>query len=115
MLAELSHVLSPVPVVVVTGLASPGKTHFVAALERRLAPAHILVRLSGGPAFPADVEVLHVHAETDVEGMVEGVLPAGTTARGAAVVIPVDWEPPERGVNRVVDALVARGLAVVGA
>jgi hypothetical protein len=42
-------------------------------------------------------------------------LPPGTTARGAAVVIPVDWEPPERGVNRVVDALVARGLAVVGA
>ena len=109
MLAELSQFVSPVPVVLVTGLPSAGKTRFVHALQHRLDAWHLPVRASGGPALPADVTVLHVHADTDVEAFVEGDL-AGHSSRGAQVVVSVDWESMERSVDRVIEALHTRGL-----
>ena len=110
MLAELSQLVAPVPVVLVTGLASPGKMRLVSALQRRLEPSHIPVRSAGGPAFPADVVVLHVHAETDFEALIEGGLPAGNRSSGAQVIVPVDWEPVDRSVTRVVESLASHGL-----
>jgi hypothetical protein len=100
--------------VLVTGLASHGKTRFVDALRQRLAPTTIPVYVSRGWPIPEDVAVLHVHAETDVEALVEGGL-RWREADGAELVVAVDWEPVEQSVNRVVQTLATRGVpAAVG-
>jgi len=84
----------------VTGLPSPGKARLVDALAERFGATNILVgALPGGGA-----SVLHVHAETDADGLVEGHGPRDT-ARTARVVIPVDWEPVEKSVARVAATL----------
>jgi hypothetical protein len=101
----------------VTGLPSPGKTRLVDALRRRLQPSQVSVCVSSDGPQSAELPVLHVHAETDLEAMVEGALPAGNTAKGAELVVAVDWEPLERSVHRVVNRLIERGVAaaMVGA
>ena len=98
------------PVLLVTGLASPGKTRFVDALLGRLDPRDIAVRTSRD----AGEVVLHVHAETDLESMVEGgwLLP---DASDAQLKVAVDWEPIERSVRRVIEALAAGRQAWKGA
>jgi hypothetical protein len=95
-------------VVLVTGLASPGKTRLVEALDRRLRPAGIAVQ--AGTACSA-VRGLHVHAETDFDSLIEGHLVARTPLHKADVVVRVDWEPVERSVTRVIAQLVTRGIA----
>ncbi len=84
----------------VTGLPSPGKARLVDALADRFGSTNIIVGALPG----AGVSVLHVHAETDIDGLVEG---SGSrdTARGARVVVPVDWEPVEQSVERVTATL----------
>ncbi len=97
-------------IVVVTGLSSPGKARLVEALEHRLRSTGISVRGTSDERLSNTVWRLHVHAETDLEGMVEGRLAANDASQGAEVVIPVDWEPVERSVKRVVERLVSRGV-----
>jgi hypothetical protein len=99
--------------VYVTGLASSGKRRLVSALKERLSEAHLDVHAISGPAPPPTDVTLHVHAETDLEALVEGGLQSAArdTARDAEVVVPVDWERIERSVDRVIEALIARGLA----
>ena len=97
--------------VLVTGLASPGKTRLVEALARRLRPAGIAVQ--AGSAC-STVRGLHVHAETDLDSLIEGHL-ARTPLHQADVVVRVDWEPVERSVTRVIEQLVTRGIATVEA
>ena len=101
--------------VLVTGLASHGKTRFVDALRHRLTPITIPVYVRHSWPVTADGTVLHVHAETDVEAMVEGGLPSPEDAAGAELIVPVDWEPVARSVDRVVASLATRGIAAVGA
>jgi hypothetical protein len=98
--------------VYVTGLASSGKRRLVSALKERLSPAHLDVHPISGPAPPPTDRTLHVHAETDLEALVEGGLQsvARDTARGAELVVPVDWEPVDRSVGRVIEALIGRGF-----
>ena len=83
--------------VLVTGIPSPGKTRLKAALDA----AHL--------AFDVTVRV---HAETDLEAMLEPGLLRETraAAANADIVVPVDWEAPEDSVKRVVAAL-AKGIA----
>ena len=102
--------------VFVTGLASSGKARLVDALQLRLAPAHIDVR-AAQPSTPGNAPALHVHAETDIEALIEGGLKTASQqdARHADLVVPVDWESAERSVSRVIEALVERGLADVEA
>ena len=98
------------PTLLITGLPSPGKTRLVDALQRRLLPSTIAIRVSTDGLLPATT-ALHVHAETDIEALVEGDLPARAYAKGAQLVVPVDWEPVERSVTRVIETLAARGVA----
>ncbi len=101
--------------VIVTGLASPGKTRLVEALRRRLSPARMVVRVGAiRQVRNTEAAVLHVHAETDLEAMVEGGLQPGAreASRRADLLVAVDWERVERSVNRVVEALIARGVDV---
>ena len=84
----------------VTGLPSPGKTRLVGALAVRFGSTNIIVGALPG----AGVSVLHVHAEADIDGLVEGSGPRDA-ARGARVVIPVDWEPVEQSVARIAATL----------
>jgi len=95
-------------VIVVTGLPSPGKTRLVEALSDRLRNDRITVEASlhANDCRPG----IHVHAETDLEALVEGAGSPVAAARGADVVVPVDWESPTRSVARVVELLTARGL-----
>ena len=95
--------------VLVTGLASPGKTRLVEALERTLRPAAIAVHVS--TSLPSAVRGLHVHAETDLDSLIEGRLISRALLHKADVVVPVDWEAVERSVRRVIERLVARGIA----
>lgn len=95
-------------VVLVTGLASLGKTRLVEALDRRLRPAGIGVHAS---TACSSVRGLHVHAETDLDSLIEGHLVARTPLRKADLVVRVDWEPVERSVTRVIEQLVTRGIA----
>ena len=83
--------------VFVTGIPSPGKSRLKAALDA----AHLSL----------DVE-LRVHAETDLEAMLEpGVMRETRAAAAKAdLVIPVDWESPEDSVKRVIAAL-AKGAS----
>jgi hypothetical protein len=103
--------------VFVTGLASSGKARLVDALLRRLEPAHIDVRAAQPPPLGTGAAALHVHAETDIEALIEGGLKLASQqdARHADLVVPVDWESAERSVSRVIEALVERGLADVEA
>lgn len=114
MLAELSHLLSPIPVVLVTGLPSPGKVRLVHALHHRLEPSRIRVRVAGDAAQPEDVTILRVHAATDFEALVEGARPAHE-ARRADLVVNVDWESVDRSVARVIEALNAQPAAAKAA
>jgi hypothetical protein len=102
--------------VYVTGLASTGKSQLVSALRERLSPTNLDVHPISGPAPPSTDATLHIHAETDLEALVEGRLQAAAraTARSAEVLVPVDWEPVERSVNRVIEALIGRGLVSGG-
>jgi hypothetical protein len=95
--------------IVVTGLPSPGKTRLVEALSDRLRQEGIAVEAS--PDVNDHRHPIRVHAETDLEALVEGPVHA---ARGADVVVPVDWESPTRSVARVVELLIARGLVAPG-
>ena len=87
----------------VTGLPSPRKTRFVDALVRRLGSSHVIV--GSLPGAHAGAVLLHVHAETDVEALLEGTPLPDQTARCADLVVRVDWEPLADCVDRVVDAL----------
>ena len=102
--------------VFVTGLASSGKSRLVDALRERLAAAHITVRTAQSPS-PGGAPSLHVHAETDVEALIEGGLKTVSRqeAQRADLIVPVDWESTDRSVSRVVAALHDRGLADAGA
>ena len=101
------------PTLLITGLPSPGKARLVDALQRRLRPSDIAIRVSAD-GVPPLAPTLHVHAETDLEALVEGRLPARDCSTDAELVVPVDWEPVERSVSRVVATLVARGIATAG-
>jgi hypothetical protein len=96
-------------IVLVTGLASPGKTRLVAALERRLRPAGIAIHAS--TSSPSTVRGLHVHAETDLDSLIEGHLVSRAPLPKADVIVAVDWEPVDRSVTRVIEQLVAHGIA----
>jgi hypothetical protein len=90
----------------VTGLPSPGKTRFVDALSRRLGPGHMVVGTL--PGAPAGGELLHVHAETDVEALVEGPYLPRQAAPRPELVVRVDWEPVSASVDRVLETLRTR-------
>jgi hypothetical protein len=77
-----------------TGMPSPGKTRLRSALQE----AGIAVSATG---------TLRVHAETDLEALLEPGLLRETRAAAASadIVIPVDWERPEDSVKRVVSFL----------
>lgn len=96
--------------VLVTGLPSPGKVRLVAALAGRLRDANIDVRLGRHARSDADPSVLHVHAQSDIEALVEGELPDDQSPKGAQVVVAVDWEPVDRSVRRVIATLGTSGV-----
>jgi hypothetical protein len=105
---------SPVSVFV-SGLASGGKERLIGALRERLAANRITVRAGAPPEDRGPS--LHVHAETDVEALIEGRIRIASRPDGRRpdVIVPVDWESTERSVRRVVEALIDRGLADVEA
>jgi hypothetical protein len=76
-----------------TGMPSTGKERLAVALEA-----------AGFRVTPSDGEV-RVHAETDLEALVEPGLLKQTHAAAAAadIVIAVDWESTARSVGRIVD------------
>lgn len=78
-----------------TGIPSPGKARLKAALD--------------AAAIPLDAPV-RVHAETDLEALLEPELQRQTSAAAAKadIVIPVDWESPGDSVKRVI-AVLAKG------
>jgi hypothetical protein len=78
-----------------TGIPSPGKARLKAALD--------------AAAIPLDAP-LRVHAETDLEALLEPGLQRETSAAAAQadIVIPVDWEAAEDSVKRVV-AILSKG------
>ena len=79
-----------------TGIPSPGKARLKAALDA---------------ALPLDAPV-RVHAETDLEAMLEPGLQRETRAAAAKadIIIPVDWESPADSVKRVI-AILSKGVA----
>jgi hypothetical protein len=98
--------------IVVTGTASPGKARLVAALDRALKPDGIGVE-AASHGVSVGSHCLHVHAEADIDALLEsGPGSEGGWARRADLLVPVDWEPTAHSLRRVVDALVARGVAV---
>jgi hypothetical protein len=98
--------------ILVTGTPSPGKARLVGALNHALEPDGIAVNApdqheSGGN------HSLHVHAESDIDALLESRPGSeGAWARRADLLVPVDWEGTAHSVRRVVDALIARGVAV---
>lgn len=102
--------------VFVTGLASRGKARLIDALRERLASAQIDVR-TGELPLEDDDAALRVHAETDVEALIEGGLRTASRrdAERADLIVPVDWESTDRSVSRVMAALVERGLTTLEA
>jgi hypothetical protein len=102
----------PPPVVLVTGTASPGRTRLLTALERGLSAHGIRIETSER-AIDRRVPVLRVHAESDIDALLEtGPGTEGAWARQADLLVPVDWEATAHSVRRIVDALVARGVAI---
>jgi hypothetical protein len=98
----------------VTGLPSVGKSRLVTALARELAGAHVTVTSSGSAVrcqIDAGEPIVRVHAESDVDALMEGEMPLSYAADDADLVVRVDWEPPDRSVRRVVELLAARGRA----
>ena len=94
----------------VTGLPSPGKTQLVDGLARRLGSHQVIAgSLPGGHAGNV---VLHVHAESDLEAFVEGEWADKRAAKQAAIVVRVDWEPIETCIERVLQTLHARAIAL---
>jgi hypothetical protein len=94
----------------VTGLPSPRKTQLVDGLARRIGASCVIVgSLPGGHAGDP---VLHVHAESDLEAFVEGEWPDKRAAKRAALVVRIDWEPVETCIDRVLQTLHARTVAV---
>ena len=96
--------------VIVTGLASAGKTRLVEALERRLRFAGIVIR-AATDLESAPTHSLHVHAESDFDALIEGRRAPRHSLHRPDVVVPVDWEPADRSVTRVIEQLIARGIA----
>ena len=99
----------------VTGLPSPGKARLVDALEGRLRPSNISVRMGSHARGPAEMPILHVHAESDLEALIEGGLPERESSKGAQLVVPVDWEPVDRSVMRIIETLSASGVEMSAA
>lgn len=79
----------------ITGIPSPGKARLKAALE------------AADFSTASSAQPIRIHAETDLEAMVEpGLLRETRVAAATAdIVIPVDWETPEDSVRRVIAAL----------
>jgi hypothetical protein len=100
--------------ILVTGTASPGKARLVAALDRALGPDGIAVDAPDQPDEGGS-HCLHVHAESDIDALLEsGPGSDGAWARRADLLVPVDWESTLHSVRRVIDGLIARGVAVGG-
>jgi hypothetical protein len=95
--------------IIVTGVASPQKARFIDALRCQFGGIAVVVRSDAAWPTPPDI-VLRVHAETDLEAMIEGQSDDRAAARAADLVIPVDWEPLARSLTRIAEALVARGV-----
>jgi nicotinamide riboside kinase len=95
-------------VIVVTGLASPGKARLIDSLRERLAGTGVVVESKR--ARGDEVLALCVHAETDLEALVEGAPVAPRAARDADLIVPVDWEATSRSVARIVEWLIGRGI-----
>ena len=96
--------------VIVTGLASAGKTRLIEALERRLRFSGIQIRTTTY-LESAPTRWLHVHAESDFDALIEGGRALRHSFHTPDVVVPVDWEPADRSVTRVIEQLIARGVA----
>ncbi len=100
----------------ISGVASPGKSRLITALESRLAPLGVRLHSSDGPPNGASsgrrTAIVHVHAETDLEALLEPHLLDGSRAAAgvAELQIPVDWEAVERSVARVYERLLTRGM-----
>ena len=96
--------------ILVSGLASPAKARLIEGLTHQLEALGVVVHSTAEAATPHGA-VLRVHAESDLEALVEGDLAAAERrAAGAAdLVVPVDWEPLARSIARITEALVARG------
>ena len=89
-------------VLLLTGMPSPGKTRLAVALDAAgLSTASVAARL-------------HVHAESDLEALLEPALLRETRAAGAEadLIIPVDWESTPDSVRRVMTLLSSRRTAV---
>jgi hypothetical protein len=86
-------------VLLLTGMPSPGKARLKEALEA--------TKLSMATA-PTPVRV---HAETDLEALLDPELQRQTRAAAAQadIVVPVDWERTERSVQRVIAFLGRQG------
>lgn len=82
-----------------TGMPSPGKTRLASALE------------AAGLSISPSKGRVRVHAETDLEALLEPGLQRRTRADAAAadLVIAVDWESTAHSVVRVVELVSARG------
>ena len=75
------------------------------AVARQDAPRQRACAAAGLSPCPRRTATLRVHAETDVEALIEGGLLRRVRADAAAadLVIAVDWESTERSVGRVVE------------
>ncbi len=85
-------------VLLLTGMPSPGKTRLAAALD------------AAGVFTASAAARLHVHAESDLEALLEPALLRETRAAGADadLIIPVDWESTPDSVRRVMTLLSSR-------
>ena len=84
-----------------TGMPSPGKTRLAAALH------------AVGLATASAAGTLHVHAESDLEALLEPAQLRATRAeeKHADLIIPVDWESTTDSVRRVMTLLSSRRVA----
>jgi predicted ATPase len=85
-------------VLLLTGMPSPGKSRLAAALH------------AAGLATAPAAGTLHVHAESDLEALLEPALLRTTRAAQAHadLIISVDWESTEESVHRVMTLLSSR-------
>jgi hypothetical protein len=86
-------------VLLLTGMPSPGKARLAAALH------------AAGVSTRSAAATLHVHAESDLEALLEPALLRETRAAGADadLIILVDWESTRDSVRRVMTLLLSRG------